>query len=304
MVIFIHGLYQTSSSFLPFIKELFGLNYTSSDGSDTDKMTDKFLLDTFCLNLSGYDLPDEFFGYKDIENNLLKSIENRHQAQIDIANKLILSSSTLPTSLLKDPKINIIGQDAGAICGLYFLANSSNLCKSLVIMDCGSSFSSIFDSVGYKLQSFWTKRLFSQSIDMVQSRYDQAKTIYDKNFLATMLHYPEHKGIKSYTKLLENYDFKTFFTRLSIQEQKDFSNTPILAIGNQKTGLCNLSSILKLPKIIDPTKKFINKKHTIISAKTSDPKFKIKIINSSHKNIVDPANFTQLSLILDGFYTG
>ncbi len=302
MILFIHGLYQTSSSFLPFIKKLFDLN---SVDQNPDKFTDKFLLDIFCLNVAGYDLPDSSFLYRDLEKNILESLTSRHQAQLDIANKLVLSNPVLSTNLLKDPRINIVGQDVGAVCGLYFLANyggNSGICKSLVLIDCGVNFGSILEARAYKLESFWTKRTLKQPISKIQIKYDKTKIMYDKNFLATALHYPQHQGIKSYTKILDNYDFKGFFGRLSIEEQKDFNNTPILVIGNSKTGFSNISSLKKIPKIIYSTKQFINKKHTIISTKNTKSMIKIETIKSESRNLVDPENFEKLSEILNSFY--
>jgi hypothetical protein len=70
MLLFLHGAYQSNSSFLPLIRQLLNL---SSDYSD------KFVLDTFTIQLPGYYSEDKKFELRVVQEQILEFIETKKQ---------------------------------------------------------------------------------------------------------------------------------------------------------------------------------------------------------------------------------
>jgi hypothetical protein len=261
--------------------------------------SDIFLLDTFTLPIDGYEDKDRDFDYKYIDSKIHILLENKRQIQLEVADKLIFANPAISTNILKDNKITIVGQDAGAVCGLYFLAQNSTFCSNLIVLDCGVR----FDSLSYKWRLFQTQRLLGKSIESLQKNYQKTINIAQKNFLGNLIHNSTHKGIRSYIKILSKYDFGIFFERLQISDQKNFANTSILAVGTNKNNLATKSSILKIPKYINPAKQFIHKKHTIINTINSQSKFQSVFLYNSYNSFGSDHHAERLATLIGNFLT-
>jgi hypothetical protein len=288
MLLFIHGIQQSAGAFLPLIKSLIG------SGHDFD---DKFLLDSFCLWVPGYDKKDFEFDYRFLEGEIFEFMHKKKDAQNEIASELIFSTDSLPVKVIKDDKVNIIGCDIGGGLALEFLSKNVEHVASISLIDCGA----YFGTLRAKWLTFNTKLLLNNTIAKNQIIYESENNTYKKNFLGNLLEYPSGKGVGSYIKILEEYNFDKTFNRMSLDQQNQIYKTPINAVVDKTHGLSNNSSIKKLQKIFDKSNNYTNTKHTIIDSKTKK-NFTISIFKFSNYSILDSSTAKEISANLINFY--
>jgi hypothetical protein len=289
MILFIHGIQQSAGVFLPLIRSLVG---------DSNDLDDKFLLDSFCLWLPGYDKKDRDFNYKYIEDEIYDFMIQKKQAQIEIAEKLLLSSTKLPVKIIKEFKINIIGCDIGAGVAINFTVQNPETVSSITMLDCGSDFNN--------LRSKWmllkVNRILNQSANVISKRYETETDIYKKLFLSSIANYPSTKGIKSYLELFKNYNFGSTFDKISIDQQKELSHVKILNIVDKKFGLSNNFSTKKLQIILDKKFKTVSKRGIFIKSQ-SHQNFQTQSIAIGSKSLLNQQVAFEISEKLKPFYS-
>jgi hypothetical protein len=288
MLLFIHGIQQSAGAFLPLIKSLIG----GEHGFD-----DRYLLDSFCLWVPGYDKKDFEFDYRFLEGEIFEFMHKKKDAQCEIAAELILSSNSLPASVIKDDKVNIIGCDVGGSLALEFLSKNVERVGSVCLIDCGA----YFVTLRSKWMVFNTKLLLKNTITKNQIRYESENNTYKKNFLGNLLEYPSGKGVASYIKIFEEYNFDKTFNRMSLDQQNQIYKTPIIAIVDKTHGLSNNSSIKKLQKIFDKSNNYINTKHTVIDSKIKK-NFTITTHKFGNHSIINNSTAKEISDNLINFY--
>jgi hypothetical protein len=273
MILFIHGIQQSAGVFLPLIKAMVG------DHNDLD---DKFLLDSFCLWLPGYDKKDRDFNYKYIENEIYSFMVDKKEIQAEIASRLMFSNTNLQVQIIKESKLNLIGCDVGAGLALDFTAHNPEIVSSVVMMDCGSD----FNNLRSKWMQLRVNRLIQQPSNIIARRYETETDIYKKIFLSSIANYPALKGIKSYLELFRNYNFGSTFDKISIDQQTELSHIKILNFVDKKFGLSNNFSTKKLQTILDKKFKTVTKRGIFIKSQ-SHKNFHIQPIAIGTKSILN-----------------
>lgn len=289
MLVCVHGLFQSAGVFLPLLRSMVGNN---------SKFSDKFLVDSFCLWIPGYDKKDREFDYKYIEQEILEFAAQKKQAQLEIAEDSIISSNRPPVEVFKSPKINLLGCDVGASVCLDFAAHNPELVGSIVIADCGSGFG------GWRAKwlIYTTNRLLSQNSPAISNKLAQEKSIYKKNFLSNILNYPAAKGIKSYLKIYQSYNFESIFNKITLEQQNQFAKIKILSLVDKKNGLSNNSSILKFQKILHQRIKTKSKDKVIIENSLKQ-NLQIKPVSLGTSSILDTQVASKIADVAKAFYT-
>jgi hypothetical protein len=288
MILFIHGIYQCAGVFLPLIRSLVG---------NSPELDDKFLIDSFCLWLPGYDKKDREFNYKYIEDEICEFTVQKKQVQYDIASQLLFSENSLPAKIIKEEKLNLFGYDIGAGIGLCFTVQNPEMVSSVAMLDCGNDFSN--------LRSKWTllntNRLLNQSSATISRRYETETDTYKKIFLSSISTYPAAKGIKSYLNLFKTYDFGSTFNKISIDQQKQISQIKILNLVDKKFGLSNNSSTKKLQTTLDKKYRTVTKQGIFIKSQ-SHKNLYIDSISVGTKSILDSQVASSIADKLKSFY--
>jgi hypothetical protein len=288
MIVFINGLYQSAGVFLPLIRSMVG--------SESD-FSDKFLLDSCCLWIPGYDKKDREFDRKYIEDEVFEFMIQKKQAQLEIADRLVVSNNRLSIDIFKNSELNFIGCDVGASVCIEFAAQNPEMVASVVMIDCGSSFAS--------LKAKWlvlkTNRLLNQSPNIITNKFEQEQNIYKKIFLSTLMNYPAAKGVKSYFNIFKSYDFESTYNKIALDQQNQFGKIKILNLVDKKTGLSNNSSTKKLQKILE--KNIITKpKSTAAIDLKSKQSLQIKTVAIGNKSILSSGVAQEISEKLRNFY--
>jgi hypothetical protein len=290
MFLFLHSATETNSSLIPLIKSIFDL--------DHQDFTDKFLLDTFTINLPGYDSPDSNFEYKDIENKINKHSTINLNIQKQFAQNLIFCKNQSAVSALKEDKINIIGHGVGAGIALEFATKNASIVSSIVCLSCAFQFS------GFR---FYFKNININSIlkknrTQLQNLIVTTRNIEDKKLASILLENPERKGFLSYWKLTKGYNFRAFFNRLSIPDQIAFTKIPILCLITKHKSMVSKSQIIELGKLINPNNNFVNNKHSFITFdEDNKSRFYFNVINNVSQNILEFNNLSQITNYIKEF---
>jgi hypothetical protein len=289
MILFIHGIHQSAGVFLPLIKALVG----------TDNIfEDKFLLDSFCLWLPGYDKKDRDFNYKYIEGEIYNFILDKQEIQSQIASGLLLSSSNLPISKIKEDKLNIIGCDIGAGVAIDFAAQNPEIMSSVVMIDCGNDFKNLRS----KWMQLKARHLIKQPASVVAQRYETETDIYKRIFLSTIVTNPLVKGVSSYLEIFKKFNFESTFDKLGIDQQIELSQVKILNLVDKKIGLSNNYSTKKLQTILDKKFKIVSKQAIFIKPQ-SPHNFQIQTIEIGNKSILNSHVASNISDKLKEFYS-
>jgi hypothetical protein len=290
MFLFLHSVTETNSSLIPLIKSIFDL--------DHQDFTDKFLLDTFTIQIPGYDSQDAKNDYKNIEDEIIKFSESRVELQKKLSQELIFCKNQTAVGALKEDRINIIGHEAGAAVALEFATKNAKLVSSIVSLNCGYRFSGINNY----LRNLHIKNIIKKKVFQIQSLILKTKNIEDKKLLSILLENPERKGFLSYWEMMKGFNFRNSFNRLSISEQIEFAKIPILCLINKKKPLVQKSQIIELGKLINPNNNFVNNKHTFITFDEDNKShFYFNVVDNTNQNILEIKNLNQITNYLKEF---
>jgi pimeloyl-ACP methyl ester carboxylesterase len=290
MLLFLHGAYQSNSSFLPLIRQLLNL---SSDYSD------KFVLDTFTIQLPGYYSEDKKFELRVVQEQILEFIETKKQIQLDIANKLLLTKTNSAVVSLKNPKLDLVGYSAGGFLALYFASIYPNFCDSVFLLNTPLRFDG--------LRARWRRRLTNKdlklSITDLQKKLEKANNINAKVFYGLLMDNTRRLGIQSYIDFMYESDFSNVFNNLTISQQHDFAKIPIFSLYGSRESLVSQKNLKALQKLLDPKNNLVSQKHTVInsSQNTSGPHFSSKKIGDTSLQMLEKNNLIQVAQELQEF---
>ncbi len=253
MFLFLHGITETNSSLVPLIKSVFDLEH--------GEYSDKYLLDTFTIQIPGFDGKDANFEFEVIEKLIREFAESQVENQTKLSQELILCKNQSAFDALKENKLNIVGNGIGAGISMQFATKNPELISSIIAIECGSKFSGF----RHYFRNRHLHALQKKNVTELQKRMNGNMSIEDQKIASILLENPEQKGFVSYFKLMKKFDFSNQFHRLSINQQNKFSNIPMLFIIAKNRSCISESHIKSLYKLINPTINLSKNKSTIIS---------------------------------------
>ncbi len=266
MFLFIHGTGATNSFWLPQIRGILGLDQSYSD---------KFLLDLFTISLPGHPKNDKYFDLSDLEKFIEQEAAERHQKQMELADKLFFSKNQEAVAALKEDKLILIGHSVGGVAALYFALRNSSRVNKLILVSCGFNFNPI--SVAF-LELFYEKIIFKFNLKRVIKLFDYVKNIRYKTILSICIDNPERKGLRSCKDIIKDYQFDKIYKKMSLDEQLLFNEIPVLGIGGQFDPLTPSGSLRKLRKYLDEQNKLLSLRKTVVGPnKPGLTNFKYKI---------------------------
>lgn len=290
MFLFLHSITETNSSLIPLIKSLFDL--------DHETFSDKFLMDTFTIQIPGYDYVDSINEYKDIEKMIIEFRQSKLEIQQKLAQELIFCKNQSAVGALKEDRLNLIGNEIGSGIAFEFSTKNAALVSSIASLNCGYRFS----GVNNYLRNFHIKSIVKKKSYQLQNLISKSKNIEDKKLASILLENPEQKGFSSYWEIMKNYNFKNSFNRLSISEQIAFAKIPILCIITKKKPLVSKSQIIEFGKLINPNNNFVNNKHTFITFDEDNKShFYFNVVENIDQNILGTKNLIQITNNLKEF---
>jgi hypothetical protein len=290
MFLFLHSITETNSSLIPLIKSLFDLNH--------DTYSDKFLLDTFTIQIPGYDSADSNNEYKEIERRIVEFEQSNLATQQKLAQELIFCKNQTAVSALKEERLNLVGNEIGAGIAFEFATKNASLVSSIASLNCGYKFS----GVNNYIRNFHIKRIIKKKPFQLQSFISKSKSIEDKKLASILLENVDRKGFLSYWEIMKNYNFKNYFNRLSISEQIAFAKIPILCIISRTKPLVSKSQIIEFGKLINPNNNFVNNKHTFITFDEDNKShFYFNVVENLDLNILGTKNLVQITNNLKEF---
>jgi hypothetical protein len=260
MFLFVHDCFETANSFLTTIRTLFDLSIDNYD--------DRFILDTFCVKIPGYDKDDSEFEYDYIKNKVLQLILDKKLVQQELATKLIIGSKAGSTlGIMREDECTLVGHGTGcAICLSLSIDLSDNI-SNMVLLDV----SNYYNNWKFILANNKIQNLIKKSNSQIEDKIFNSQDTAFKSFLSLLLENSNQKGVLGFLDFAKNYDFGNVYNRLEINQKNEFSKISILAINSNKSRYGS-RDIQKLNRIINPKKNFLNKQHhtvVMIGSKTN-----------------------------------
>lgn len=252
MLLYIHDCFETSSSFLTNIRTLLDLSIEQYD--------DKFILDTFCVKIPGYDKDDNEFSLEYILNKVQQLIIEKNPIQKKLASQLIVGNKAgSAINNLKNNTCTLVAHGSGCAIGLSIALNSNNIIDKLIMLDATSN----YNNWKFRLEYHKAQNLLRTSNPKIETQILKAVDTDYKSFLSLLLKNSNQKGVQSYLEFTKNYDFENEYNTKSIDQKSNFAKIPILVINSNRSRY-NARDINKLISIVNPKKNFLSKKHTIV----------------------------------------
>lgn len=290
MLLFLHGSYQSNSSFLPLIRTLLNLN---------SQYSDKFILDTFTIQMPGYHCEDSIFDTKIIDEKIKEFVVQKKPVQYDISSKLILTKNNPAVVSLKNSKLDLVGYTAGGNLALYFASQNPNTVSSIFLINSALK----FDGIKAKWKRRQTNKELKHDIAFLQTKMDESGDFDSKVFYSLLVENSNRVGIKSYMNFMYEHDFGKIFQSLTISQQHDFVKIPIFVVYGSKESLLTMQNIRNLSKLLDTNNNLVTQKHTIINTNTelSNPNFIAKKSINPNQQMLEKDNLVQLITLMQDF---
>lgn len=267
MFLFIHGTGATNSLWLPQIKAIFDFEKSYSDS---------FLIENFTLQLPGHPDNDAQFTIEDIEVEIEKFRQEKHQFQAKIAEKMVLNpKQSQLAKTLKDPRLVLVGHSVGGVISLHYAGKNFSRVMGLVLLGCGNNFSKI----ALFGRGFYLRALEKRKLDWLREHVKIARNIRLRVLLSIFAENPARKGFKSCLEIVKHHNFGTWYNQLSLNDQIKFSELPILLINGRFDSLSTIFSARTFKKVLQSRRNIIEPKKTVINAKNNpkNEKFILKI---------------------------
>lgn len=219
MILFIPSIFETASLLHSLIQDFFG----------------ESMVDSTVLSVPGQDAFDEEFGISEFYQKVLETTSNKEHDQRILAGKMIQKQKLVQAKLLKDKKIHLITTGYGSILGMYLLGTNMDIFDSLAMLnfqpDLGSSFGDRLRlSLGMltSLESEF-QGLVDSEASLLSKKAFRTTSIRQKTKYTLIQEYPQRLGMKSYIKLLKNFDFAFWLKNLTAEQKQALMEMPILA---------------------------------------------------------------------------
>jgi len=254
MFLFLPDLVNTNSHFLKILKVLF--EFDSS-------YTDKKILQTFTIPLAGFDDTDQELNLTKISQQIETFQKEKYIEQSKIAEKMLFSEEGSVVKHLKKNQLILIGFGFGGLLSLYFTANRFRNVSHLVLVNFGEDFNWL------KLwkQKIEFKKLQKLSRQKLTQKMLQSSDLLQKTKYNFVLENPQLKGVFSALNLMSDFNFRKYFQTLSITQQLEFSDLPILTLHTKKPGFTSYQSVQNFGKIIKTKFKVKTKNQKIVISK-------------------------------------
>jgi pimeloyl-ACP methyl ester carboxylesterase len=242
MFLFLHDFGQSGSTWLTFLRTFFQIS--------PKHFSDKFVIEAFTFSLPGHFETDQEFDYGEIARQIWEVYEDKLAAQEEIATVLSSSWEHHLFSLLKSPKISVIGHSLGSLLALEFAAKNPKKVENLILLSSGSKFYSLPNS----LWLWETRQLLRQPRRQIQQKLDKLDlgpaTFRRRIFLSALLENTDRKGLYSALNILLSFDFEKLYKSLTMAEKKGFQRIPKLIMNGQKANLFTPSQAYNLQKLL------------------------------------------------------